>query len=186
MKPNKIALKIPEPCYENWNEMTTEEQGKFCAVCSKTVIDFSLMKDDELQNYFHENSDKKICGRFRNDQIDQNPFYIPINEFKKPMSFQRAFVLVLISVMGNNLFTSCIMGKPAKEERITQTDSVKEIDTSKVIMGKIDERHLDSLKKAGVKLPPPPVKQVEFKKPEGNPKIMGNAIPITTEDTLKK
>ena len=32
---------IPEPCHENWNKMTPQEQGRHCAVCSKVVVDFT-------------------------------------------------------------------------------------------------------------------------------------------------
>lgn len=184
MKNKKITINVPEPCHENWNQMTPEDKGRFCAVCSKTVIDFSTMSNTEVQDYFIKTEEQNICGRFRSNQLSENPFYIPSTEFKKPMSFQRAFVLSLISVMGSSLFTSCIMGKKAEEA--PQNEVVKENDSTEILLGKIDERHLDSLKKAGVKLPPPPpVEQVKFEKKNQNKKIMGMSIPVK-KDTLKK
>jgi len=39
----KLQLSIPEPCHENWHQMTPTEQGRFCNACSKEVVDFSMM-----------------------------------------------------------------------------------------------------------------------------------------------
>jgi len=41
MRTKRFTISIPEPCTENWNEMTPTERGKFCAHCQKDVIDFS-------------------------------------------------------------------------------------------------------------------------------------------------
>ncbi|OCA79837.1 hypothetical protein BBH99_05165 [Chryseobacterium contaminans] len=65
-----MKITIPKPCHENWNNMTTDEKGKFCSVCSKTVYDFTSFSDEELINTFDFNKD--ICGRFREDQLGIN------------------------------------------------------------------------------------------------------------------
>lgn len=59
---------IPEPCHENWDNMTQQDKGRFCASCSKQVVDFSLMSDQQVLNYF-KNATGKTCGRFANDQL---------------------------------------------------------------------------------------------------------------------
>lgn len=65
-----MKITIPKPCHENWSDMTPEEKGKFCAVCSKTVHDFTGFSDEELVACF--NSEENICGRFREDQLGKN------------------------------------------------------------------------------------------------------------------
>jgi hypothetical protein len=50
--------------------MTALEKGKFCSTCSKTVHDFTNFSDAELINNFESN--KNICGRFREDQLGVN------------------------------------------------------------------------------------------------------------------
>lgn len=76
-------IDIPKPCHENWNTMTPDDKGRFCAQCSKTVIDFTRMSDHQIVRLL-ENSDSKICGHVTTDQLNRT---ISSNE---PV-FQRTF-----------------------------------------------------------------------------------------------
>ena len=76
-----IQIRIPEPCQENWHQMTPGEQGRFCGSCQKTVVDFSRMTDNELLDYFSKASEH-TCGRFSNDQL---------NKDLKPAAIKRRF-----------------------------------------------------------------------------------------------
>lgn len=75
---NLFKIYIPDPCHEDWDKMTPNQQGAFCKVCSKTVVDFSVKTDEEVQQFILENMDKKLCGRFRVTQLETSP--IPIKE----------------------------------------------------------------------------------------------------------
>lgn len=66
-----IQIRIPEPCRENWHNMTSTEQGRFCGSCQKTVVDFTLMTDTALLDYFAKAS-SHTCGRFYNDQLNKD------------------------------------------------------------------------------------------------------------------
>lgn len=68
----KIQLSIPEPCHEDWDNMTPTQQGRFCNACAKEVVDFSDMSDTEVLNYFLKKKDDTICGRAFPDQLDRN------------------------------------------------------------------------------------------------------------------
>jgi len=74
---NLFKIHIPEPCFEDWDKMTPNEQGSFCKVCSKTVVDFSKKSEDEIQQYIAANIDKKICGRFNVSQLEDNTEEVP-------------------------------------------------------------------------------------------------------------
>jgi hypothetical protein len=67
----KIQLTIPEPCHENWEQMTKEEKGRYCGACKKTVIDFSGMSDRELATFFRKPVGD-ICGRVQDDQLNRD------------------------------------------------------------------------------------------------------------------
>jgi len=67
-----FTLSVSKPCAANWNEMTTNEQGKFCSHCSLTVVDFTQMNETEIKEYFHYHYGQKTCGRFETSQLS-NP-----------------------------------------------------------------------------------------------------------------
>ena len=64
-----ITVNIPEPCHEDWNKMTPREQGRHCAACNKTVIDFTIKTDEQIIETLESKGD--ICGRFKNQQLDR-------------------------------------------------------------------------------------------------------------------
>lgn len=57
----KYTIDIPKPCSEDWNQMTPLEKGRHCAVCEKTILDFSNYTKQELIQ--HIKREGKICGR---------------------------------------------------------------------------------------------------------------------------
>ncbi|SNR97656.1 hypothetical protein [Flavobacterium sp. ov086] len=65
----KIKISIPEPCHENWLEMSPTEKGKFCSNCQKNVIDFTKASDREILLAYNKN--EHLCGRFRTSQLDR-------------------------------------------------------------------------------------------------------------------
>ena len=66
----QIKLHIPEPCHQNWNEMTATEQGAFCSSCKKNVIDFTRKTENEIYETVTR-SKQPMCGRFTAFQLEQ-------------------------------------------------------------------------------------------------------------------
>jgi hypothetical protein len=66
-----FKINIPKPCHENWNMMSPADQGRHCASCKTTVVDFSRMSDYEIQNFFRGQKGHKICGYFKSSQLDE-------------------------------------------------------------------------------------------------------------------
>lgn len=77
---NEISVYIPEPCHENWNNMLPADKGRFCNACAKQVIDFSMMSDTQIIDYF-KNSTGRVCGRFTEDQLQRS--LQPVTQPKK-------------------------------------------------------------------------------------------------------
>lgn len=66
-----VQVKIPQPCHENWAEMTPAEKGRFCASCQKTVFDFTQMNDRQLLEVLKTRNKGSHCGRFRAGQLNR-------------------------------------------------------------------------------------------------------------------
>ncbi len=73
-----MKITIPQPCHENWDTMTPDEQGKFCSVCSKTVKDFTTASDEDLAEAFSGISET-ACGHFKASQLNRDLQYSYIN-----------------------------------------------------------------------------------------------------------
>ncbi|WP_370174443.1 carboxypeptidase-like regulatory domain-containing protein [Leeuwenhoekiella palythoae] len=74
-----FKLRIPEPCHEDWSQMTLSEQGRFCSSCEKEVIDFTQLTRKQIADKVQ--SGGQLCGRYRKDQLDTT-YFIP--EEKSP------------------------------------------------------------------------------------------------------
>ena len=66
-----IQISIADPCPENWNNMLSEEKGRFCLSCQKTVVDFTNMSDSQVFDYFR-NYKGSTCGQFTPEQLDRD------------------------------------------------------------------------------------------------------------------
>lgn len=91
MKRNSIQLSIPEPCHESWQSMTPDTNGRFCKSCQKTVIDFSIMSDQEIVKVMN-NAGDDVCGYFHPDQLDRN---INGNKPNRPWASVAAMITAL-------------------------------------------------------------------------------------------
>lgn len=184
----KFKITVPKPCHENWNAMTPKETGRFCSACTKTVVDFTKMGTDEIQEYFVQNSEQKVCGRFRNEQVNRLTIPIPKSVLEQKMSFHKAFLLTLFIVMGSTLFScknhdnDAVTGEP-----IVIEDTIQ----AKHIMGKpMPPKEVDSLEKRKVNTVPSAEKKEKEKISQSNlPKAtlgMTIAKPIVDSTIAKK
>ncbi|TDP03694.1 energy transducer TonB [Flavobacterium sp. 245] len=161
---NKIT--IPEPCHENWDEMTPKDNGRFCMSCSKTVVDFTSMMPDEVRHYFVQNQNEKICGRFRKSQLDTITIQIPRRVLYTQTQYHKMFLLALFIAMGTTLF-SCQ----------DKDGNKKKIDTIEVVED-TDKNQNEKLKQIPPPPPPPLEKNANHENSEKLHKmISGEVIP---------
>ncbi|TZF99069.1 TonB-dependent receptor plug domain-containing protein (plasmid) [Chryseobacterium panacisoli] len=112
-----MKITIPKPCHENWNTMTPDEKGRFCAVCSKTVRDFRKAPDDDIIDVFSKTSEE-ICGNFNPSQLNRELHYSYIN------------TLFVKFAVGAILTTGGIVSVNAQQNKTCdtlKTEEVKEI-----------------------------------------------------------
>gem|GEM_PF-5331937 len=65
-----LRIDVPTPCTQSWNQMTPSADGRFCQHCTKNVIDFSGMSDQEVVRIISQ-SNGGLCGHYREDQLNR-------------------------------------------------------------------------------------------------------------------
>ncbi len=100
-----MNIQINEPCHENWQEMTPNQQGAFCKVCNKDVVDFSKKSISQIKSFFAEKAEGKICGRFEKKQL----VYLSFDDFFasfKYWALSRKFAVIFFFTFGFLSLTS--------------------------------------------------------------------------------
>ncbi len=157
----KHKITIPEPCHENWDEMTPKENGRFCMSCSKTVIDFTKMLPEEIQHFFMQNQRNKICGRFKKSQLDSITIQVPNRILYSQTHYSKIFLLALFIAMGTTLF-SC-QNKEGKKQKIEKVEIVSDtVAKEQIVVGDIPVNPKDSSKALVPPPPPPKADQIKF------------------------
>lgn len=105
MNSGLFKLKVAKPCHEDWDSMAIAENGRHCLSCNKNVIDFSILSDEQVQNYFITNYRKEVCGRFRNIQLERIRIRLPSYIFQKKIPAWQKYLLVFLICFGSNLYS---------------------------------------------------------------------------------
>jgi hypothetical protein len=142
----KQKITIPEPCNENWDKMTPKENGRFCMSCSKTVVDFTSMLPEEVQHFFIQNQNKKICGRFQNEQLESLIIQIPSQVLYKQTNYHKMFLLALFIAMGTTLFSCQKDGNKNKIDKIEIVDNSEKHQDEKEVHPSCNGHQIESKK----------------------------------------
>lgn len=90
-------IRIPEPCNEDWEGMSPEQRGRFCAACQKKVHDLSAMTEDDAKALL--TTDEDICVSYLSDSRGtvqfQRPQIVPANRLRRRASVASAAGLTL-------------------------------------------------------------------------------------------
>lgn len=138
MKP-ELYLHIPTPCHEDWDKMTPVQKGKFCGSCNKEVVDFSLMTDAEVLNFFIK-STGNTCGRFYNDQLQR-----PLQETK--IEKKRGWKLILASVSSLLMIVKVNAQKKINDIKLKgKVSEERMLSCPPIIVGDVSIKSIDSVK----------------------------------------
>jgi CarboxypepD_reg-like domain len=152
MATNALMLSIPNPCSENWNNMTPQEKGRFCDACQKCVVDFTAMPDAAVLDYFNKNNGK-VCGRFEKRQLDR---VLIINNIRYQKRFNIAASLLFLSSLGfaNTVKPNAVMPLRVQQfyakSNLLETSISASHETSSDEMITIKGNVIDSMKEAMV------------------------------------
>jgi hypothetical protein len=114
----QATINIPQPCSENWDAMQPDANGRHCSLCVHTVIDFTTWELQDIAAYLKKHTEKRICGRFLNSQLNQ-PFDLTVLAPKviswNTDGWRKVAALIIICFA----LTSC-MGKANNNNRDTE------------------------------------------------------------------
>jgi hypothetical protein len=68
------SISVPDPCTENWDEMTGNERVRFCSHCAKDVNNISEMTRKQAERLVKK-SGGRLCIRYRIDPKTQSPIF---------------------------------------------------------------------------------------------------------------
>ncbi len=122
-------VKIENACSENWNEMAPTEKGAFCQVCATNVIDFTNKSSLEIKQLLLANSGNSVCGRIKEQQLEQLNTEFELWKMNSSQSIQRAMVFSLLVVFGLTLF-SCTNEKDKQAIQALQASVSHVIETN--------------------------------------------------------
>ncbi|MBD0403635.1 hypothetical protein [Flammeovirga sp. EKP202] len=116
----KKFLTIPNPCHENWDQMTPVEKGRFCEVCSKKVYDLIDLSTPEVENLFEEKGEN-ICIRIKPTQN-----FLPLRKtqtFKfSPYKLAMSAIIVSSLTLSTEAFSQSLIPSNQDKIDITNTD----------------------------------------------------------------
>jgi hypothetical protein len=113
-------INIPEPCSENWNEMTPTQKGAFCQKCALDVFDFTNKSAIEIRTILAENIGSRVCGHIKNVQLVELNSNFEAWKINSGRSYQRAWVFTLFVVFGLTLFSCEEENIAEKMQRVGQ------------------------------------------------------------------
>ena len=87
-----IKISIPTPCNQQWSDLTHVSGGGFCSSCQKQVIDFTDLSEKKIVDHLSR-AEGKICGRFREEQLQTHYLLKESSRIKPGMSLIKAGVI---------------------------------------------------------------------------------------------
>lgn len=122
----RLKLEIENPCAENWEEMMPDEKGRFCLSCTKQVVDFSKMTNQELIRFFKQNRTTEICGQLSAQQLNQELIEAPRRSRLLPY-FLRVTLPAMLLINRGEAQQSRLSNDTTVVRRVSETADTKQL-----------------------------------------------------------
>ncbi|NBX80462.1 MAG: hypothetical protein EBQ94_08815 [Flavobacteriales bacterium] len=99
-----FQIKNTFSCHENWENMSQTERGKFCGICSKEVIDFTVLTKNEIVAVFKQNNYQPLCARALPSQLNTVYLEESLENVSWNLPFWQRFLLIFLVCFGPEFF----------------------------------------------------------------------------------
>jgi hypothetical protein len=124
-----MTVSIPNPCHENWEQMSPTKNGKHCQSCAKNVIDFTSFTQEEIEQFLKNNP--HACGRFYNHQISRDTPTSPVSQSQ----LKYACSLLVVALSSNQLYSQDTLYSPVANTNISiKTNHLQEINILNILV----------------------------------------------------
>lgn len=124
-----MPVSIPNPCHENWDQMSPTQNGKHCQSCAKNVIDFTSFTQEEIEQFLKNNP--HACGRFYKHQISRNT----LTSLASQSQLKYACSLLLVALSSNQLYSQDTLYSPVANTNISiNTTHLQEINILNILV----------------------------------------------------
>ncbi len=130
-------LRLDKPCNEEWDNMKPNAKGRYCASCSKNVIDFTSLNLFEISDIMKK-SGNKVCARLTNSQLN-SPLLDLDNHYELNIPTSKVAVGLILA-------TSLAVGQtPHVEQQGIKTEFIQSSElplksfSEEIALGKSDE-----------------------------------------------
>ena len=117
-----FQIKNTFACTENWDKMSQTEKGKFCEVCTKEVIDFTVLTKNEIIDLFRKNNYQALCARAYPSQLSTIYLEDSIESISWNLPFWQKFLLVFLVCFGPEFLKVNLVF--AQDSTLVQTEEV--------------------------------------------------------------
>lgn len=162
------SIKLNKACDEKWGNMTPCNDGKFCHLCSKEVIDFTDKTQKEIIEKI-KSSKGEICGKLTKTQLNT-----PYIEFENKKSFSIPYAKVASTILLATSFMTAQSCNTQNVELKTENYTVQTALNSKEVEKEKKKRKPMNMKKS------PVVFQGEVLSKETNLPIVNASVTLVT------
>jgi hypothetical protein len=114
----QISVSIPTPCSEKRENMKPVIGGHYCNVCAKTVVDFTLMSDEQVLQFLKQQGSKSFCGQFGSSQLDRPLIHLPKTSLRLIASQKLAACLFVLQGLVSGAQAQ-VKGRPVKMVQVS-------------------------------------------------------------------
>jgi len=129
-------IRIEAPCDQNWDQMKPNDNGRHCASCCKTVVDFTDWPLELIAQYLQEKGKGNVCGHFRANQLNtpfetQEALANKVWQAAIPLYRKIAALIILFFAVTISSCNTHTTGTP-EQQPVTQKDRPALPDTGKL------------------------------------------------------